>query len=109
MKTAAALSLVVLLLAGCGESGSSSKPAEIVNAPTDYLKTTTQSQQRAVKTVDLVALNKAVESFFVQEGRFPKALEELETRNYLRALPPAPVGMKFAYDTNNGVVTLEKE
>ena len=89
-----------------------SQPASdgnLASAPTDYLKSTAQSQQRAVKTVDLAALNKAVESFYIQEGRFPKTLEELQEKNYLRTIPPVPSGMKFNYDATNGVVTLEKE
>jgi len=116
MKTVVAvLLLVALLLTGCGQSTApDQKPqpaadGNLVSAPTDYLKSTAQSQQRAVKTVDLAALNKAVESFYIQEGRFPKTLEELQEKNYLRTVPPVPSGMKFNYDATNGVVTLEKE
>jgi hypothetical protein len=100
--------LVALLLAGCNDSTSpgGSNPAD---APADYLKNTAKSQQHAVKTIDLVAVNKAIESFYVQEGRFPKTLEELQEKDVMRVLPVPPPGVKIVYDSTNGVVRLEKQ
>jgi len=102
------LPLTVLLLTGCGDSTrpESRNPAA---APTDYLKNVTQSQQHAVKTIDLVSVNKAIETFYVQEGRFPKTLTELQEKDVLRVLPEAPAGMKLVYDATNGVARLEKQ
>src|SRR5882672_7506003 len=100
--------LVALLLAGCNDSSKpgSSSPA---TAPVDYLKNAAASQQRAVKTIDIAAVNKAIESFYVQEGRFPKKLEELLDKDYLRVVPIPPAGVKLVYDATNGVARLEKE
>jgi hypothetical protein len=103
------LSFSVLLL-GCNDAkqapaGSSSSATPVVTAPADYLGSMAQAQQKATKTVDLVAINKAIESFYVHEGRFPKSLAELEDKGFIRALPP---GIKLNYDTNSGVVRLEK-
>jgi len=107
--------LFVALLAGCNEAkqssakSSSSGEGSVATAPVDYLNSAAQAQKKAVKTIDLVAINKAVEAFYVQEGRFPKALEELEAKGLMRAVPLAPAGMKLNYDTNSGVVTMEKD
>ena len=115
MKAAFVVLLLTVLLSGCNdgkqpvEKTSSSDDANVASAPADYLKSAAQSQQKAVKTVDVVAINKAVEAFYVQEGRFPKSLEELEDKGLMRALPLPPPGMKLNYDTNSGVVTLQKD
>lgn len=107
--------VVVMLLAGCDESRKLTKepPAagndNAASAPADYLKSTAQSQKKAVKTIDLAAINKALEAFYVQEGHFPRTLEELEEKDFMRVIPLPPAGMKLNYDTNNGVVTLEKD
>ena len=44
--------------------------------------------------------------FNVQEGRNPKDLNELVTKQYLGALPYAPAGMKLVYDANEGKVSV---
>ena len=97
--------IVALLLAGCNDSSKpgGSNPAA---APADYLKNAAASQQRAVKTIDLAAINKAIESFYVQEGRFPKNLEELLDKDYLRTVPIPPPGVKLVYNPTNGVAQL---
>ena len=106
------LSAVVL---GCNDAkqtsdkSSSGSDGSVVGAPVDYLNSAAQAQKKAVKTVDLVAINKAIEGFYVQEGRFPKTLEELVDKGFLRAVPTPPPGMKLSYDTNSGVVTMPKE
>jgi hypothetical protein len=107
--------LVLLLLTGCDESSKLTRSAPsadrsgAASAPADYLKSAGQAKQRAVKTIDVAAINKAIESFYVQEGRFPKSLDELEDKAFVRAVPLPPAGMKLNYDTNDGVVTLEKD
>jgi len=109
-----ALSVVALVL-GCndatqtGKQTTGSSDGSVATAPADYLQSAAQAQKKAVKMVDLVAINKAVEAFYVQEGRFPRTLEELEDKGYMRAVPVPPSGMKLNYDTNSGVVTMQKD
>jgi hypothetical protein len=64
-----------------------------------------KAQQAAVKTVDLTSLNEEVQLFNVQEGRLPKDLDELVSKQYIGKLPAAPVGMKLVYDPVQGKVT----
>lgn len=115
MRVAFLVSLFAVLLWGCNdakqspEKSSGSSASSVATAPVDYLNSAAQAQQKAVKTVDLVTINKAVEAFYVQEGRFPKTLEELENKGLMRAVPLPPPGMKLNYDTNSGVVTMEKD
>jgi len=63
-----------------------------------------KAKQNAVKTVDISALTKAIEMFQVDQGRFPKDLNELVTMKYISRIPDAPVGKKLVYDANAGTV-----
>ena len=105
--------LLGALLAGCGEkpgTPAKSDPAtDPATAPADYLKSAAKSQKSAIKAVDTAALNKAIELFYVQEGRFPKDLDEVVEKKFIPAIPPAPAGMKIVYDAKAGVVMVEKE
>ena len=112
--TLALMPLLGVLLAGCGQSPDA--PAKSDSAATnsiaglaDYLKSAAKSQKSAIKVVDTTALNKALELFYVQEGRFPKELNELVEKKFIPAIPPAPVGMKITYDDKAGIVQLERE
>jgi hypothetical protein len=93
-----------LLIAGCGDEKSNP-----VTAPVDYVGTAVKQQQSAIKTVDTTALNQAVQLFNVQEGHYPKDLNELVEKKYIGKLPDAPVGMKLSYDANAGKVAVVKE
>jgi hypothetical protein len=94
----------VLFCAGCGQDKSNP-----VTAPVDYVGTAVKQEQKAIKTVDTTSLNQAVQLFNVQEGRYPKDLNELVEKKYIGKLPDAPVGMKLSYDSAAGKVTVEKE
>lgn len=107
--TLALVSLFGALLAGCGEQPGTPAKSDPTTAPTDYLKSAAKSQKSAIKAVDTAALNKALELFYVQEGRFPKDLDEVVEKKFIPKIPPAPAGMKIIYDAKAGVVHVEKE
>lgn len=107
--TFALLPLVGTLLAGCGEKPPAPAKSEAEAGPADYLKSAAKAQKSAVKTVDTVALNKAIEMFYVQEGRFPKDLDEVVEKKLIPEIPPAPAGMQIVYDAKAGMVRIEKE
>jgi hypothetical protein len=106
-----------LLLAGCGEK--SDKPGQTTNAPAssggaltapvDYLGVAVKARQSAIKTVDVASLNKAIQMFNVQEGRYPKDLNELVQEKYFPEIPLAPYGTKIVYDANAGEVKIVKQ
>ncbi len=117
MKKPLCLSLfAALLLAACddksgGGAGSTNAPTnpKPQNALSDYGSALANSQNRAVKTVDLAALNQAVAMFNVDQGRFPKDLNELVDKQYMSKLPAAPRGMKLVYDAAAGKVSAVPE
>jgi hypothetical protein len=109
MKTSCGLMLVAaaVALGGCGKEQDAPPPAATpAKIPAGYLGTLVRGQQTAVKTIDVTALNENVRLFNVQEGRYPKDLNELVTLHYLGALPYPPAGMKLAYDAAQGKVSV---
>ncbi len=46
--------------------------------------------------------------FYVQEGRYPKDLQEL-VPGYIPKIPDAPYGYKMTYDAASGTVKVAKE
>jgi hypothetical protein len=125
MKTSLFLSVVAgLLVVGCDESSSPtgqttnaaagenslSAPGENpLTAPVDYLDAVGKAKQSAVKTVDVTSLNQAIQMFHVDNGRFPKDLNELVAEKFIPQIPKAPYGMKIVYDANSGKVKVVKQ
>jgi hypothetical protein len=109
------------LLSGCGESKSESPPpssskatnassgGSLLTAPVDYLNAAAKGEQSAIKTVDTTSINKAIDLFNVDKGRFPKDLNELVAEKYLPEIPPVPHGTMLVYDANAGKVTVAKQ
>jgi hypothetical protein len=116
MKTRCGLMLVAtaLVLGGCGKEQNSPPPAATptpapAGATGGYLGTLARGQRSAVKTIDVTALNEEVRLFNVQEGRNPKDLNELVTKQYLHVLPTPPNGFKLVYDAVEGKVSVAAE
>jgi hypothetical protein len=101
------------LLAGCsGKSGSSAQGTNMVNVATNgfggYLKSMGEAQKTADKTVDVTSLNQAIQLFNVQEGRYPKDLQEL-VPNYIPKVPEVPYGYKIVYDATTATVKVVQQ
>ena len=108
--------LMALVLTGCGKQEASpasapkaSSGGSALTAPVDYLNAATKAEIKAEKTVDVVAVDKAIDMFASQEGRNPKDLAELVAKGYLRAIPKTPFGTKLEYDTGTGTVKVVKQ
>jgi len=95
-----------LLLAGCDNSKYGSY--QDTKKELDYGNTLVNAKKTADKTIDVAALNQEVQLFNVQEGRYPKTLEEL-TPAYISKIPPAPLGYKIEYDAVKGEVKVVKQ
>jgi hypothetical protein len=113
MKALPILSLMAgLLIAGCkkeeaGPPKSSTAPGgNPLTAPVDYLGAAARAKQNAAKTVASAGLDKTIQLFYANEGRYPKDLNELVRPDYLNAIPAPPTGMKYSYNPTNGVVKL---
>jgi len=98
--------VAAIFLSGCGDnSGSQSQtvnPADVTNS------TLVNAKRTADKTIDTSALNQAIQLFNVQEGRYPKTLDEL-TPKYVAKIPDAPLGYKISYDATKGEASVVRE
>jgi hypothetical protein len=107
--------VAALSLAGCG--GGSGNPGQQTNAvsdnpldaPAEYLGALNKAKQTAVKTADLSTIQEALRMYNVDNGHYPKDLNELVEGNYLRRLPAAPYGMKIVYDAASGTAQVVKQ
>lgn len=103
--------LAILVCAGCDRDKPSQPDQQPVgsnplNAPTDYLGAMGKAKKHSEKTIELAALNQAIQLFYAQEDRYPKNLEELVSSRTIGALPKPPVGLKFSYNPTNGEIKL---
>lgn len=105
------VALAASLLAGCGksDSGATSSGGNPANAAADYAGALGRSQAKAINTVDIASLTQAISMFNVNEGRFPKDLNELVAAKLISKIPDAPHGMKLAYDPATGKVSMAPE
>lgn len=112
MKTSCslpALSFLLVALTGCNDSPPPPRPTQGATDSSGYLGQAANASRRAQKTVDAAAVNKAIEQFYLQEGRFPTNLLELAQRDYLPMIPVLPIGLAWDYDTNTGTASVIKE
>ena len=77
---------------------------QVAPAESGYLSGLANAKSQAVGTVDVASLTQAISMFNVDEGRYPKSLQELADKKYIGQVPPAPYGKKLNYDAATGVV-----
>jgi hypothetical protein len=110
-----------MIIAGCKKNNPAGQSAPATNttatatnrgslatAPVDYLNTMVQAQKSANKTIDVSYINQALQLFNVQEGRYPKNLQEL-VPNYVAKIPDAPPGSKIVHDATSGTVKVVQQ
>ena len=77
------------------------------NAIEQYGGVMGKTYQKA-KAMDIILpLKQLVDSFYVQEGRYPTALRELVDKGYVKELPKPPAGREISYDPSTGIVRLK--
>jgi hypothetical protein len=105
----AAAAAVLLAGAGCSNSASPGSASTTTSTnPADINNPLVNAKRTADKTLDVSYLNQAVQLFNVQEGRYPKTLDEL-TPKYVSQLPDPPLGYKLNYDADKGEVTVVRQ
>ena len=85
-------------------AGNNPPPASSSGNPADYLTAVGKAKRTADAKIETASLNKTVQLFYAQEGRYPKDLNELVKPGYLSAMPTPPHGMKFDYNRTTGEV-----
>jgi hypothetical protein len=99
-----AAAVSVALFSGCDKNSSADKAVN----PADVNNPLVNAKRTADKVIDVSYLNQALQLFNVQEGRYPKTLDEL-TPKYVAKIPDVPLGYKLVYDAAKGEVTVVRE
>ena len=113
--------VVGFALVGCGQKSTSTNSTggtagnsnavstgNPLTAPVDYLGAVAAGKTFSEKTIDLAQLTHAIQMFEVDQGRYPKSLDELVQEKLLAAIPKPPYGMKLQYNPNTGQATIVK-
>jgi hypothetical protein len=104
--TASIAMACLLFSSGCDNKSKTPKASQDsssgnpLNAPADYLGALNKAQKSAAKTSGNVGIDQALKTFFAEEGRYPKDLNELKSKGV--AIPEPPTGMKWNYDPATG-------
>jgi hypothetical protein len=105
--------LMAILLSGCGKSPSStsvstSEPAQgekTGGAPPNEQMSAAEMSEAALNAA-LAELTQAVRKYSFEHQRVPKTIGELVAAGYLKTMPLAPAGKKFAIEAKNVQVVL---
>ncbi len=110
MKAITSLGLALaaaLAFSGCGKNDST--PQNPPSASSSTLSNALAgAKNNSDKTIDVSYINQALQLYNVQEGHYPKTLDELKP-NYVPTLPILPPGMKLVYDPTNGTAKIVQE
>lgn len=100
------------LVTGCGNddktTSTTSEPTanNPLTAPVDYVGAVGQAQKSAQRTLASAELEQAIRNYQIENGRFPKGLNELVTEGALTKIPPVPRGMRYDYDPATGALKI---
>lgn len=98
--------VLLLLFTSCGKK-KSSETLTPLNAPAKYGEVMGRALKKSKAMQDILYLKNKINTFQIQEGRFPNSLEEIKAKGYIDKLPEPPAGMKFVYDSTTGKVIVQ--
>jgi hypothetical protein len=112
--------LPAILLTGCGKSSETSRPTPVSTTDPSQAKKTdaapaterttvaaafSQASEAALNAA-LAQLTQALRKYSFEHQRVPKSIGEIVAAGYLKDMPQAPAGKKFAIDAKTVQVVL---
>jgi competence protein ComGC len=64
------------------------------------------SQTEAQASPEIAELTKQVRRYSLEKRKLPEKMEDLVTAGYIKSVPPAPAGKKYAIDADRALVVL---
>ncbi len=104
MKKTLFLILLLVFTFSCNKKKEELTP---LNAPMKYGETMGKAIKKAKAMDEILYLKNKINTFQIQEGRYPNSLEELVEKGYIEKLPEPPEGMKFYYNPKTGNVEVK--
>ncbi len=108
MNTICRLMLILVLLPVMVSCSRKEKPADELtpmNAVEKYGGVMGNALKKSKAMDAELYLKNKINTFQIQEGRYPSSLDELVEKKYLEKLPEPPRGMVFQYDPSTGKVS----
>lgn len=107
-KFAIAIVVVCLLLSfSCGKKQSEKKQETSGNPVEQYGDVMSKTIKRAKGMDAVLPVKQLIDSFYVQEGRYPSSLQELVEKNYVKEIPQPPKGYTYSYEPSSGRIELK--
>lgn len=109
------ITTIALILGLCFSFSCSkkSKPQESPRTTTNPVEQYGGVMSKTLKTAKgmdaVLPLKQIIDSFYVEQGRYPATLQELIEKNYIKEIPAPPKGYKYSYDGSTGKIGLEPE
>ncbi|MCM8772811.1 MAG: hypothetical protein NC926_01225 [Candidatus Omnitrophica bacterium] len=97
--------LLILIFVSCKKE--KKEDLTPLNAPLKYGATIEKTMKKAKAMEDILYLKNKINTFQIQEGRYPESLDELVEKKYIEKIPNPPKGMKFVYDPKTGKVDVK--
>jgi len=79
----------------------------IFNAPEKYGGVMSKTLKKSKAMDSLLYLKNRINTFQVEEGRYPSSLNELVEKKYIEKLPEPPAGMQFIYEPSTGNIEVK--
>lgn len=101
--------IIVILCLGLAACSKKEKKEELTpfNALEKYGGVMSTAMKKSKAMDDVLYLKNKINTFQIQEGRYPSSLNELVEKGYIEKLPEPPKGMSLKYDPSTGDVSVE--
>lgn len=100
--------LIVFAVACTKKTQQEERPQSNGNPIEQYGGVMSKTLKTAKNTDVILPVKQLVDSFYVQEGRYPYSLQELVEKNYTKQIPQPPKGYQYKYDSSTGNVRLQQ-
>ncbi|MCX7705352.1 MAG: hypothetical protein N2115_03735 [bacterium] len=110
-KIISGIVVVLLLLSfSCGKKSEKQQAPQTSGNPIEqYGGVMSKTLQRAKGMDSVLPIKQLIDSFYVEQGRYPSTLQELVEKNYIKEIPAPPKGLRYKYDPSSGKIALEPE
>ncbi|MCM8803898.1 MAG: hypothetical protein NC833_01425 [Candidatus Omnitrophica bacterium] len=97
------LILCLFILSGCNKK--KKEESSPLKVPLKYRRAMRKTTKILKAMDDILYLKNKINTFKIQEGRYPKSLEELVEKGYIEKLPSPPEEIEFIYDPKTGSIS----
>jgi len=95
---------ILLSFVSCSHKKKAEEELTPFNAAEKYGGVMGTALKKSKAMDDVLYLKNKINTFQIQEGRYPSSLNELVEKKYIEELPQPPKGMTFHYDPSTGSV-----